>query len=106
MSEEKVLCSHELVIRFEQLEGNRITWYIEPDKKVCDTQGLSLVDLAECGAPLAAIGIRALWKLCADGLIYSSLEQANSIQSDVIKRLDSDPVEKLMDAIPEGATIN
>ena len=30
MSEENVLCSHELLIRFDQLEGNRVNWYIEP----------------------------------------------------------------------------
>jgi len=40
MSEEKVLCSHELVIRFDQLEGNRVTWYVVPDEKIRQSQSL------------------------------------------------------------------
>jgi hypothetical protein len=76
MSDEKVLCSHVLTIRFDQLEGNRVNWYLEPDEQVSATDTLDMVDLAECGAPLAAMGIHALWRLCADGLVYSALEQA------------------------------
>lgn len=106
MSEEKVLCSHELVIRFDQLEGNRVNWYVTPDDAVWNTRNLSLIDLVECGAPLAALGIRALWKLCKDGLVYHSLEQANEINAEVGKRLASGPVEALLDLAPESATIN
>ena len=87
MSDEKVLCSNYLTIRFDQLDGNRVNWYIIPDEKVKQTESLSLIDLAECGAPLSALGIRALWKLCADGLVYNSLEQANSIEMDKDTRL-------------------
>ena len=106
MSEEKVLCSHELVIRFDQLEGNRVNWYVVPDEKIRQSQSLSLIDLAESGAPLAAMGIRALWKLCRDGLIYNALEQANDTQVEVNRRLATGPVEALMDLAPEGVTIN
>ena len=106
MSEEKVICSHELVIRFDQLEGNRVNWYVKPDEKIRETQSLSLIDLAECNAPLAAIGIRALWKLCRDGLIFSALEQANDTQVEVGRRLASGPVEALMDLAPQDVTIN
>ena len=106
MSEEKVLCSHQLVIRFDQLQGNSVNWYVTPDEAVGNTQSLSLVDLAECGAPLAAMGIRALWKLCLDGLIFNALEQANSIQVEVGKRLVAGPVQKSLDLAPEGVTIN
>ena len=59
--------------------------------------------VAKCGA---ALGIRALWKLCVDGLVYHSLEQANSIQSEVGKRQVSGPVVAPLDLTPEGATIN
>jgi hypothetical protein len=106
MSEEKVLCSHELVIRFDQHEGNQVTWYVIPDEKVRETQELSLIDLAECGAPLAALGIRALWKLCMDGLVYNALEQANSVQVEVNKRLVTGPFEVPLELAPEGVTIN
>jgi len=106
MSEDRVLETHSLTIRFDQLEGNRVNWYIEPDDEVLETQTLSLIDLAECGAPLAAMGIRALWKLCLDGLVYNSLEQANSIQAEVGKRLAVGPFQAELDLAPEGVTIN
>jgi len=106
MNDEKVLCSNTLTIRFDQLEDNRVNWYVEPDDKVFESQALSLIELAECGAPLSALGIRALWKLCMDGLVFNALEQANSINSDVSKRLVAGPVVAELDLAPEGATIN
>jgi len=106
MSEEKVLCSNVLTIRFDQLEDNRVNWYVEADDAIRETQSLSLIDLAECGAPLSALGIRALWKLCIDGLVFNALEQANSINFDVSKRLVSGPVVAELDLAPEGVTIN
>ena len=106
MSEERVVCSHHLSIRFEQLEGNRVNWYVEPDDEVLRDRGLSLIDLAERGAPLSALGIRALLKLCIDGLVFNSLEQANSIQSEVGKRLVSGPPLIDSEVVPEGVSIN
>ena len=106
MSEEEVLCSHELVIRFDQHQGNRVTWYVTPDEEVGHTESLSLIDLAECGAPLSALGIRALWKLCVDGLVYNSLEQANSIQSEVGKRMARPVPGVELELPPDGVTIN
>jgi hypothetical protein len=106
MNDEKVLCSNVLTIRFDQLEDNRVNWYVEPDDKVWETQSLSLIELAESGAPLSALAIRALWKLCMDGLVFNSLEQANSINFDVSKRLVSGPVVAELDLAPEGVTIN
>ena len=106
MSEENVLCSHELVIRFDQLEGNRVNWYVEPDDEVLRARDLSLIDLAERGTPLSALGIRALWKLCVDGLVFNSLEQADSIRSEVGKRQVSGPPLIDSEAVPEGVSIN
>jgi len=106
MSEENVLGSYELVIRFDQLENNMVNWYIRPDETLEKTISLSLIDLAERGAPLAAMGIRALWKLCRDGLIYHALEQANDINVEVGKRQVGGPVTALLDRAPEGVTIN
>ena len=102
----KVLRSNVLTIRFDQLEDNRVNWYVEPDDKVWETRSLSLIELAESGAPLSALAIRALWKLCMDGLVFNSLEQANSINFDVSKRLVSGPVVAELDLAPEGVTIN
>jgi len=106
MSEEKVLCSHELVIRFDQHEGNRITWYVTPDQKVWDTRDCSMIELVDCNAPLAALGIRALWKLCMDGLVYHSLEQASSILKGLANRPVPDTLEAPLELTPEGVTIN
>ena len=106
MSEEKVLCSHELNIRFDQFEDNRIKWYVVPDADIRETQTLSLIDLAECGAPLSALGIRALWKLCMDGLVFNSLELANSITVEVGKRIAAGSTRAELDLTPKGVTIN
>jgi hypothetical protein len=88
------------------LEDNRVNWYIEPDDNVFETRALGLIELAECGAPLSALGIRALWKLCMDGLVFNSLEQANSIQSEVGKRLISGQPLVDPEVVPEGVSIN
>jgi len=106
MSDKEVVCTNELTIRFEQHEDNTITWHLVPDEKVAITSEFSLIDMAESGAPLSAMGIRALWKLCADGLVFHALEQANSIQVEVRKRIESGPVEVLAERAPEGVTIN
>jgi hypothetical protein len=47
MNDEKVLCSNTLTIRFDQLEDNRVNWYVEPDDNVFENQALSLIELAE-----------------------------------------------------------
>jgi hypothetical protein len=106
MSDEKVLCSHVLTIRFDQLEGNRVNWYLEPDEQVSATDTLDMVDLAECGAPLAAMGIHALWRLCADGLVYSALEQANGVQAAVNRRLLTGRSVPVLDWEAGGITLN
>ena len=106
MSKEKIICSNELTIRFDQYEDNKVSWSVVPDDDVWETHTLSLIDLAERGAPLSALGIRALWKLCIDGLVFNSLEQANSINFEVHKRIAQGPVHVELDLTPEGVTIN
>ena len=104
MSDSRVVTSHVLTVRFDQLEDNSINWSVEPDEQVERTWNLSLLDLAECGAPLAAMGIRALWKLCIDGLVYNALEQANDVRAAALRRLLADQ-ETLVESPPEGVTI-
>ena len=106
MSEDKVICSHQLTVRFDQHEGNRVKWRVIPDADVLETIEMSLIDLAECDAPLSLMGTRALIKLCMDGLTFNALEQANSITAEVRKRLPSGSVRTELDLRPEGATIN
>jgi hypothetical protein len=106
MSEDKVLCSHEVTIRFDQYDGNRVKWRVIPDADVLETIEMSLIDLAECKAPLSLMGTRALSKLCMDGLVFNALEQANSITAEVCKRLASGAVLAELDLRPKGVTIN
>lgn len=88
MSNQKVVCVNELTIRFEQMENeNSVNWTIIPDEKVQKTLELSLMDLAECGAPLSALGIRELYKLCGDGLMFTALETANSTMNGINQRI-------------------
>jgi hypothetical protein len=78
----------------------------------CDESGPRRFELqiagrvSKCGAPLSALGIRALWKLCIDGVVFNALEQTNSIEVEVGKRLASAPDRAVLKAVPEGVTIN
>ena len=107
MNDKKVVYTHELTVRYEQFEDGSIQYYILPDQNVLDTHSASLVTLAEYGAPVSLMGIRALAKLCHDGLVYSSLEYASMISHEVGRRINP-PVDEaaLIEAPPEGATIN
>ncbi len=104
MSNRRVVTSHVLTVRFDQFEDNSIKWSVEPDEQVVHTWNLSLLDLAESGAPLAAMGIRALWKMCIDGLVYNALEQANDVRAAALRRSMAD--ENALPALPpDGVTI-
>ena len=52
----------------------------------------------------AAMGIRALWKMCIDGLVYNALEQANDVHAAAMRRLQADQ-DALVESPPEGVTI-
>ena len=107
MNEPNVVHTHELTIRFEQLEDGMIHYYLLPDQNVLDTHPASLISLAEWGAPLTLIGIRALWKYCHDGAVLSSLELASMIKREVNRRVNPPAADAaLIENAPEGATIN
>ena len=102
--EERVLSSHQLTVRFDQLENNRISWHLQADERIERTLGLSLTELAERGAPLAALGIRVLLKLCTDGLVTSALGQADDIRG-VVARCMPDDAEGECETRPKGVTL-
>ncbi|MBT8070005.1 MAG: hypothetical protein KJN61_04430 [Gammaproteobacteria bacterium] len=77
MSNENIVCSHELVIRFEQLEDNTVNWFIQADEQIENTKHASLDELASAGAPLAALGIRALSELLHPDIITAALSTGN-----------------------------
>ncbi|MGK2927238.1 MAG: hypothetical protein ACSLE2_16600 [Lysobacterales bacterium] len=106
MSNENVVSSHHLVVRFDQLEDGTVTWYATPDEQIGQTRALGLARMAECGAPLAALGIRALWKLCEDGLIYHALEEANGMRH-AVERLRQGGAAEAQLALPvESAALH
>ena len=99
MSGKIVVSTHQLVICFDQLEDGTVNWCAIPDEPIGQTRTLGLAHMAECGAPLAALGIRALWKLCEDGLIYHALEEASGMLRVVERLQEAGPAEERL-ALP------
>ncbi len=99
---EKVFCRNQLTIRFDQLEDGTVNYYVLPDQKIYATRDLSLMDMAEQRAPLSSLGIRALWKMCADGLVFTALETASAFRDGVEQRIAaSDDVSEAQDSSGE-----
>ena len=89
MSNENIVCSHELIIRFDQLENGSVNWLVQPSDAVANTTHASFEEMIEAGAPLSALGIRALWELLGEKLIAFALDKANGyLWKDAFKRLD------------------
>jgi hypothetical protein len=49
MSEENIVCTNELTIRFDQMEDGTVHWSVIPDERTWNARDLSLIDLAEHG---------------------------------------------------------
>ncbi len=89
MSNENIVCSHELVVRFDQLEDGTVNWLVQPSDAVANTTHASFDELATAGAPLSALGIRALWELLGEKLIAFALDKANGyLWKEAFKQLD------------------
>ncbi len=77
MSNVNVVCSHQLVVRFDQLEDGTVDWFVNADAAIESTTHASFDELARAGAPLAALGIRALWELVYPEIINAALNTGN-----------------------------
>ncbi len=89
MSNENIVCSHELIVRFDQLEDGTVNWLVQPSAAVANTVDSSFDELTAAGAPLSALGIRALWELLGEKLIAFALDKANGyLWKEAYKRLD------------------
>jgi len=106
IDEEEIVCTHQLTVVFAQMEDGTVRWALIPDEAVAGTRQLGLYAMAEFGAPLAALGIRALWKLCEDGLIYHALEEANGAARTVARRQTAQPADIQLSLPMESAAIN
>jgi hypothetical protein len=77
MSNENIVYSNELVVRFEQDAEGVVNWIVKPDAAVDSTSHATLDELARAGAPLAALATRALWELLYQNMINLALERGN-----------------------------
>jgi len=78
MTSEKIVHSHQLVITITQDENADVYWKVLPDSAVDSTRDASYEELAEAGAPLAALGTRVLFDLLSEELISIALDKANN----------------------------
>lgn len=89
MSTKDIVCTHKLVIKFDQLEDGSVNWHVKPSAAITNTSHASFEELVEAGAPLSALGIRALRELLSDNLITFALDRANGfLWKDAYKCLD------------------
>jgi len=77
MSNNEVVYSSELRIRFDQHSDGGVTWYVNPDQTVSDTYEHSHQELAAAGVPIAILGIRLLSEFCDTSLMNLTLGRAS-----------------------------
>ena len=77
MSNNKAVYSHQLTVTFEQDADDTVNWIVQADEAVSKTSHATYEELARAGAPLAALGIRALFDLLGEDMIRLVLDKAN-----------------------------
>jgi hypothetical protein len=99
MSKNRIVHRHQLLVTFEQGEDNNVSWGAEPDEAIVKTEQVSMEDLAKAGAPLAALGIRALWEIVANDTITTALDRGNmQLWREIFRQMNEDN-----DAVPDSA---
>ncbi len=99
MSKNRIVHRHQLLVTFEQGEDNNVSWVAEPDEAIVKTEQVSMEDLAKAGAPLAALGIRALWEIVANETITTALDRGNmQLWREIFRQMNEDN-----DAVPDSA---
>ena len=106
IDEENVVCFHQLVIRIDQMEDGNVMWSVTPDEAVMETWDLSLFELAESGASLAALSVTALVMMCHEGVVYHAIRQGTGAQLGVERLLGRRPSRPLEDMPMESVSIN
>ena len=80
MSNERPVYVNELVVTFEGDDQNNVSWKVRADDSVNDTLHASFDELVRAGAPLSALGIRALFEILCENMIVLALEKGNLYQ--------------------------
>ena len=75
MSNNKAVYSHQLTVTFEQDADNNLSWIVQADEAVSKTSHAGYEELVRAGAPLAALGIRALFDLLGEDMIRLVLDR-------------------------------
>ena len=80
MSNERPVYVNELVVTFEGDDKDNVSWKVQADDSVANTMHASIEELARAGAPLSALGIRALFELLCENMVALALEKGNLYQ--------------------------
>ena len=80
MSNENPVHVNELVVTFETDDQNNVSWKVRADDSVANTLHASFDELVRIGAPLSALGIRALFEMLCENLVVLALEKGNLYQ--------------------------
>jgi len=80
MSNENPVYVNQLVITFEGDDRNNVSWTVRPDDAVRDTMHMDMAELVRSGAPLPALGIRALYEIVCENELELALQKGNLYQ--------------------------
>ena len=107
MSDKDIVCTHELTVTFDQLKDGSLNWLIQPDASVENTSHASFDELAAAGAPLSAMGIRALWDMLQNNLVFLALEKANGYiwKAGYLQTRPKNPPEQDAEGLGEGEAL-
>ena len=77
MSNENPVYVNELVVTFEGDDQNNVSWEVRADESVTKSLHASFDELAQAGAPLSVMGIRALYEILCENMGTLALEKGN-----------------------------
>ena len=80
MSNENPGYVNQLVITFESDDRNNVTWTVRADDAVKATMHMDMAELVRAGAPLSALGIRALYDIVCENVLELALQRGNLYQ--------------------------
>ena len=105
MSNENPVHVNQLVVTFEGDDENNVSWEVQADDSVAKTMHASFDELARAGAPLSALGTRALFEMLCENLVVLALEKGNLYQCKEYIREHNEPRLSSADDI-EGTVVN
>ncbi len=96
MSNENPKFVNRLVVTFEGDDQNNVSWEVGTDDAVMATMHMDMRELVQAGAPLSALGIRALYEIVTENMLILALEKGSLYQY-------KEYIHNLTDARPDRA---